>query len=230
MSFSQSNNLLNVYLAPSASFENVEKLKSATWLSLTIIVGLIFLSNTLFYSDMSPAWIVEQQMQHMTDLSDNERQQIATYMLESADHIGIISSIVSSLFFLFSTFLLAAYFALIGRASPSLGFQEWFALSVKMQLPLVVNLLVFMLIFLSAGNSEQPISLINYASVNHFVVGLEPGNGYYNLLENLNLFYVWSMLIGAFGLKALLGKGFTKSLLLAGTPYVIFFVTWAISI
>ena len=230
MILSQSSNLLNVYLAPKASFSSTDKLKSATWLSLLLIIGLTVVSNLTFYADMSPEWIVEQQTMQMTDMSDIERQQVATYMMESAPYTGYISAVISSVLFLITTFMLTAYFSFVGRNDSALGFKEWFALSVKMQLPLAINILIFMLIFMTAGHPEQPISLVNYASLNQLVFGLDASNAYYNLLENINVFYIWSILIGAYGVHALLNKSIAKSMVIAGLPYLVVFALWALAI
>ncbi|OJF68924.1 hypothetical protein BK026_09030 [Alteromonas sp. V450] len=230
MAISQSINLLNVYIAPSTSFANTEKLKSATWLSLLTIIGLVFLANTTFFADMTPEWIVEQQMLQMTDLTDGERQQIATYMLESAGYTGMISAIISTVMLVISVLVTSAYFMFIGRREQSLRFKEWFALSVKMQLPIAINLLAFLFILLSTGHPEQPISLLNFASVNQLFVGLQPGHAYYTFAESINVFYLWSILIGAYGLHALLGKTMRRSVLIVSVPYLLFFAIWGLSI
>ncbi len=66
------NVLVDTFLAPSAAFDDLLQYKNQTLLALILIFALMIFSQLIFFSGMSPEWIVEQQLQLSGNISPAE--------------------------------------------------------------------------------------------------------------------------------------------------------------
>lgn len=223
---------LDIFVAPKTLFTNFKSVKKSSWLALLLLLLVTCITNFLFFNNMSPEWILEQQMLQAGDISPAEEEQMRSFLSQTVEHTGTMAAIFSSIFVVFFNAVLAGYFTLAAKSAGSVSKQhsygDWFSFSIWTQMPMLVNLIGFFVLFSTAATSDLPLSLVNYASVNQLFLGLSSTDDYFLWAESLNLFYLWSVIIAAIGLQRLLDMSVTKSYVLSLFPYLVVFLLWAV--
>ncbi|MFN6263796.1 MAG: YIP1 family protein, partial [Chromatiaceae bacterium] len=187
--------ILNTLLNPAAAMAAVPQQSGRQFWLLAIQLLLTTAIIYWFYAGMSPAWLVDQQLLHAGELTPAETEQIRAAMASMAGAtpiIGAVSIAVGSLAF---TAITAGYLLLTGKLQKALNYGQWFALVVWSQLPALLNILGLALLVLLADSPDQPLMLVNYASLNQLVLDLPIGHALYNWAESINVFLVWQLWI-----------------------------------
>ena len=177
---------------------------------------------------MSTDWLIDQQMLQVAQESDADKQVIRDYLSENARHFGTLGAVFNGVFLIVMIVVLAGYFKLVGHRNSALSFNDWFAFSVWTQFPIIIQMLGFAVLFLSSATSDLPSTLLNYASINQLLFNLPIGHSHFQVSETFSVFYVWSIVLGATGLKRWLELSTPKAYLYSAAPYVLFFVGWAL--
>ncbi|BDX05521.1 YIP1 family protein [Planctobacterium marinum] len=222
--------LLDIYAAPKDVFSTLKQKRGITWLALLLLVTLTAGSILWFYSGMSDQWIVDQQLLQMSFESSAEEAQVEQFLLENAPHTGTLGAIFSVLFFLILLAVLALYFKIVGRQDEQATYGDWFAFSVWTQMPMALQLIGFIALFVSAGGGDLSINLPNYTSVNQLLLNLPVKHKWFQIAEAANVFFLWSILLGAKGLMQWCNMSMLKATCLSAAPYLAIFTIWAIFI
>ena len=222
--------LLDIFAAPNDVFSNLKHKKGITWLALLLLVTLTAGSIIWFYSGMSDQWIVDQQLQQMSFESPAEEAQVAQFMLENAPHTGTLGAIFSVLFLIIMLAVLALYFKIVGRQNEQATYGDWFAFSVWTQMPMAVQMIGFIALFVSAGGGDLSINLPNYASANQLFINLPAQHSWFQFAEALNLFFLWNIFLGAKGLMQWCKMSSVRATSLSAAPYLAIFAIWAVFI
>ena len=194
--------ILNTLLNPAAAMAAVPQQSGRHFWLLAIQLLLTTAIIYWFYAGMSPAWLVDQQLLHAGELTPAETEQIRAAMASMAGAtpiIGAVSVAVGSLAF---TAITAGYLLLTGKLQKVLNYGQWFALVVWSQLPALLNILGLALLVLLADSPDQPMMLVNYASLNQLVLDLPIGHALYNWAESINVFLIWQLWILFAGLQS----------------------------
>ncbi len=220
--------ILNTLLNPAAAMAAVPQQSGRHFWLLAIQLLLTTAIIYWFYAGMSPAWLVDQQLLHAGELTPAETEQIRAAMASMAGAtpiIGAVSVAVGSLAF---TAITAGYLLLTGKLHKALNYGQWFALVVWSQLPALLNILGLALLVLLADSPDQPLMLVNYASLNQLVLDLPVGHALYTWAESINVFLVWQLWILFAGLQSAAGFTAKRAAIVTGTPVLLIFGLWAL--
>lgn len=220
--------ILNTLLNPAAAMAAVPQQSGRHFWLLAIQLLLTTAIIYWFYAGMSPAWLVDQQMLHAGELTPAETEQIRAAMAEMAGAtplIGAVSVAVGGLAF---TAITAGYLLLTGKLQKALNYGQWFALVVWSQLPTLLNILGLALLVLLADSPDQPLMLVNYASLNQLVLDLPIGHALYTWAESINVFLIWQLWIVFAGLQSAAGFSSKRAAIVTGTPVLLIFGLWAL--
>lgn len=220
--------ILNTLLNPAAAMAVIPQQSGRHFWLLAIQLLLTTAIIYWFYAGMSPAWLVDQQMLHAGELTPAETEQIRAAMASMAGAtpiIGAVSVAVGSLAF---TAITAGYLLLTGKLQKALNYGQWFALVVWSQLPTLLNILGLALLMLLADSPDQPLMLVNYASLNQLVLDLPIGHSLYTWAESINVFLIWQLWIMFAGLQAAAGFTAKRAAIVTGTPVLLIFGLWAL--
>jgi hypothetical protein len=219
--------MLDIFVAPKSLFDGLRSARGWNWAALILILAISSACIVSFYSGMSPEWVVEQQMLQVGDVSPSEEEQIRAYLTQSAGTVGWLGAIFNGLFILISLAILAGYFKLVS-GSDEYGYGDWFGFAIWTQMPTVVYMLGFLVLYLTAGTPDLPLMLINYASLNQLLLGLSVQDALYTWAESLNLFYIWYIALAAIGLNRWTSMSITKATILSALPFVLVFGIWGV--
>lgn len=220
--------ILNTLLNPATAMKAVPQQSGRHFWLLAIQLLLTTAIIYWFYAGMSPAWLVDQQMLHAGELTPAETEQIRAAMASMAGAtpvIGAVSVAVGSLAF---TAITAGYLLLTGKLQKALNYGQWFALVVWSQLPTVLNIFGLALLVLLADTPDQPLMLLNYASLNQLVLDLPIGHALYTWAESINVFLFWQLWILFAGLQSAAGFTTKRAAIVTGTPVLLIFGLWAV--
>ncbi|WP_031569440.1 YIP1 family protein [Rheinheimera texasensis] len=220
--------ILNTLLNPSAAMATVPQQSGRHLWLLAIQVLLTTAIIYWFYAGMSPAWLVEQQILHAGELTPAETEQIRAAMAGMAGAtpiIGAVSVAVGSVAFVA---ICAGYLLLTGTLQKALNYGQWFALVVWSQLPALLNILGLAVLVLLSDSPDQPLMLVNYASLNQLVLDLPVGHALYTWAESINVFLVWQLWILFAGLQSAAAFSAKRAAIVVGTPVLLIFGLWAL--
>ncbi|MDZ7870544.1 MAG: YIP1 family protein [Rheinheimera sp.] len=220
--------ILNTLLNPSTAMAAVPQQSGRHFWLLAIQLLLTTAIIYWFYAGMSPAWLVDQQMLHAGELTPAETEQIRAAMAGMAGAtpiIGAVSVAVGSLAF---TAITAGYLLLTGKLQKALNYGQWFALVVWSQLPALLNIVGLALLVLLANSPDQPLMLVNYASLNQLVLDLPVGHALYTWAESINVFLIWQLWILFAGLQSAASFSSKRAAIVTGTPVLLIFGLWAL--
>ncbi|CAM4179562.1 YIP1 family protein [Pseudoalteromonas byunsanensis] len=221
--------LLDIFLAPRNVFEHLYNVKKWSWLGFLTLIVLTIFSVASFYSGMSQDWLIEQQLLHAGEISPSEMDAVVDLMRQTAEHIALISSVTSAIFIFILCLIMASYIKLIASISQEgkdSTFGDCFSLAVWTYMPLVIHAIGFIFLFSTANDVDLPIVLQNYSSLNQIFFNFSPGEQFYNIADNFNLFYLWSIGLMTIGLKVCFKISVMKALLISLLPYGLVFGSW----
>lgn len=220
----------NTLVAPKAAFTTLIDRPRWGWIAFALIVIVQSVAVLAFFAPMSPEWVVEQQMLRLGDLQPSEEPQVRAQLAEIAPHHAVLGAVLGSVMLGLLLLVLGLYLFVadrIGRGS-RLGYGAWLRFAVWTQLPLLAYALGLIVIALLAADPDQSFSVSQYASVNNLLLHLPLGHPWFNWAEQLNLFHLWSIVLGAIGWRVWTGSPHGRALLVAALPYVLVFGGWAL--
>ncbi len=220
--------ILNTLINPAAALAAVPQQSGRhLWLlaiQVVLTTGIIY----WFYAGMSPAWLVEQQILHAGELTPAETEQIRAAMAGMASATPIIGAVSVAIGSLAFTAITAGYLLLTGTLQKALNYGQWFALVVWSQLPALLNILGLAVLVLLSDSPDQPLMLVNYASLNQLVLDLPVGHALYTWAESINVFLIWQLWILFAGLQSAAAFSAKRAAVVVGTPVLLIFGLWAL--
>lgn len=233
--------IIDALVAPSSVFNQFKAAKKFSWLALALLIVVSSVNAWVFFDNMSSAWLVEQQLLQAGEMSPSELTAAKGIMQQTAEYTGLISAVFSALAFLVIGAIFAGYYLLAVKLTKGKSltnytkaeeakftFGDWFSFNVWTQMPLLINSLGFSLLFLTAANTNLPLSLINYATLNQLFLGLTAEHHLFKWAESFNFFYLWSMFIATVGLQKCGELSLSKAAVIATLPYLLIFGLWFI--
>ncbi|MEE2000374.1 YIP1 family protein [Alkalimonas sp. MEB108] len=231
MSKSAAHGLVDIFVAPKQLFNALPDKKGWSWLAFLLIIFITALGMWWFYAGMSPEWIVEQQLaavaHNMTPAEIEESRALMGHMADKTGIFAVGGTLVMTPIMLA---IMAGYLMLVGNPGQKRSYGDWYAMAVWSNMPGILNMLGLMVLVLVSSNPNMPLTAVNYLSVNQLLLGLEPGQAWYNWAEQLNLIYLWITALFAVGLRSWSGYSVAKSSLLAAIPLLVIFGLWAVFI
>ena len=223
--------LVNVLLQPPAGFAQLRQapVRHALWALMSVML-IAALANWWFMHGMSPDWIVDQQLQVQSGMSEADMAQARPILEQMAPHTGLLAAVAALVTLPVGCVLLAAIYVgserLLSVSRHSYG--RWFLASAYCLLPLGVGALGLLLLTLLADNPDQPLSLANYASLNTLLLQLPPGSPHFAWASSLDLFQIWCGVLGAVAARVWCGIGWGRALLFGLLPWIAIYGGWAL--
>lgn len=223
--------LLDLFVAPASLFRALPDRRWWGWAAFILIAVSIAVATYVFFSPMSPEWIVEQQIQQMGDrMSEADIERIRPQLVSMAPHTAIFSALGGVFFLGLLVLLVGSVYMLLSRVAtsgPKRGWGAWLRFTTWTQLPGVAYAIGLLVMTLVAGSPDQSMEMMGYASLNA-VLGLPPGHRWYNLAVNLGLFTIWSMALSVIGFRIWTGASVARSVVLGLLPWVLVYGIWAL--
>lgn len=223
--------LLDLFVAPGSLFRALPDRRGWGWAAFALIVVAMAAAMYAFLSPMSPEWIVEQQIQQMGEkVSDQDIARMRPQLEMMAPHTATFSALGGAVMTGVLIVVFGSIYALLARFAgpgPRRRWSQWLRLVTWTQLPQVAFALGLIALAVFAGDPDQPMGLMGYASLNQLVLGLPPGHRWYNLALNLNLFYLWSLVLTAIGIRTWTDASWTRAVAIAAAPWLLMFGVWA---
>lgn len=222
--------LLDAFLSPKAAFTALRTRPGWGWPAFALIaigyVGAMY----AFFAPMSPDWLVEQQMLHVGELPPGDNAAVLAHLREHAGRFAVLASVMSVLWLALLMPLLALFYFLGNRigVGERFSFGAWIRFATWTQLPILVYAFGLLVIALTASQPDQPLALANYASMNRLLFGLSPGHPHHGWSDQLNLFYLWSIVLATIGIRAWTQVGLARALVIAASPFALVFGLWAL--
>lgn len=214
---------IQTLLSPRQTFQELTSSSAWRWQLFPVQLGILALVIWFFYQGMSLPHLVEQQLLHAGAMTPAEKEQASAMLGQMASNMSYIAPAMAVVTSIVITSLTALYLMMFSRFDKRYHYSDWFHFAVWTQLPQLVNLAGLVILIALAPSPDMPLTLANYASVNQLFGIAQPGDSSFNLLESMNLFYLWQILLVATGLQRWLGMPQAMAYVGAALPYVLIF-------
>ncbi|MEH8020523.1 YIP1 family protein [Rheinheimera metallidurans] len=231
MSKSIAQGLIDIYVAPKSLFDTLQDKKGWSIVPFLLLLITSAVVMYIFFAGMSPSWIVEQQMlavAHTLTPAEIENTRAVMGQMADKSKYFALGGIVIGLPIMLA--IQAAYIMLVGNSGHKRPYGSWFAMSVWVSMPSLINMLGLLVLIMLSSTPDMPINSANYLSLNQLVFNFSPQDTWFSLTENFNLTYLWSIGLAAVGLKSWSGYSTSKAVLLAALPLIVIFGIWALFI
>ncbi|MGB0895429.1 MAG: YIP1 family protein [Parashewanella sp.] len=221
--------VIDIFLSPTKAFSGLKEAKGWSWMAFALVMVFFSASQYSFYSSADPQYLVEQQMAMLSpDLSIDERKATESYMKQGAEYsvwVAIGGGIVG---FIIINAIMALYYSLISKMDlqSNSTYGAWYGFGFWTMMPMVINFFGVIILVVTAGTDQLPLTLQNFASLNQLVLGLEPADKLYALTESLNIFNIWGIVLTAIGLKVWTNFSTNKASLFACLPFIVIYLVW----
>jgi hypothetical protein len=231
MSKSFIQGIADIYVAPNSLFNTLAEKKG--WSLLAFLLLLIVNTGVMyaFYAGMSPMWLVEQQVSAIAHtLTPAEIDNTRAAMGHMADKMKYIVSASMLVMTPVMLAIIAVYLMLVGNPGHKRPYGSWYAMTVWISMPGLINMLGLLVLMLLSSTPDMPITTPNYLSLNQLIFNLAPQDPWFSWAESFNLIYLWTTALTAVGLKNWSGYTTAKATLLAAAPLIVIFGLWALFI
>lgn len=192
---------------------------------------MLALAIYLLFSFADPQFLLEQQLATLEPDMSAEERSIAEKSIQATSEMQVWFAIGGGIFGLvLANAIYALYLFLISKmdANCDKNFGDWFGFGVWTNMPLLISSLGVIILILTASTDKLSISLMNYASLNQLILGLESNNDFFALTETLSIFSIWSIALTVIGLRSWTNFSSNKTLLLGILPSMIFYSGWVV--
>ncbi|CAM4375615.1 YIP1 family protein [Pseudoalteromonas ostreae] len=222
---------IDIFISPSKTFNGLKEAKGWSWLAFALITIMLIASTYIFYSNADSQFILEEQVAAATvDATIGEKKMIRQSMEQGIDN-QIWFAMGGGVFgIILINALIAGYYLLVSKQDPDANYSygAWYGLGFWTMMPMVISSLGVIALVLTASTNELSMSLLNYASINQLILGLELGHPFYTMMESLNIFSIWGIALAAIGLKCWTNFSLNKAILFAALPSIIIYGIWTV--
>ncbi|RXJ71049.1 hypothetical protein CS022_21845 [Veronia nyctiphanis] len=217
--------IMDAYVAPKSVFTRLKENKKASYLGLVLMIIVGVISQYLLFKDMSPEWIVEQQMQLMHEVDENKKIEAKAFIEENAPMAGPFAMGSVAIMTPVLILIYAFYFFLIGKLvakNREITFGDWFSFSIWIAMPKIINFAGLIALVLMSQTPDLSMTAGNYASLNQLFLNLDIKDAWYPFAEGINLFTIWGIVLTFIGLKQLTTLSNVMNLIVAIAPTALF--------
>ncbi|WP_217875584.1 YIP1 family protein [Pseudoalteromonas shioyasakiensis] len=222
--------LVDIFISPSKAFNGLKEAKGWSFVAFILLAGILAASMFAFYNKADPQFLIDQQVAAAVDATIAEQKMIRQSMEQTIDMQVWFAMFGSIIGLAIINALMAGYYLFVSKQDPeaNYGYGAWYGFGVWTMMPLVIYYLGILVLVLTASTNQISQTLMSYSSINQLLIGLEIGHPLYTLLESLNIFSIWSILIAAIGLKSWTNFTFNKALLFAALPSIVIYGIWTV--
>jgi hypothetical protein len=224
--FSAFGSLINIFLEPKKTLEDLRGRASWWWLPLLVTLVLFMLSQVWYAYRVDISWFAEQTMapQAANMTADQLRDAQARFTPASMSIFSAIGLVVVVIWFLIQ----ALYFMLAAKVGgwQQQGFGNWFNFICWTSLPGLVGIIASAVYMLSTSSRQISPVDIDVTSINTLIVHIPYAHTGQALASSLRLTTIWSWALMVIGVSAWTGKDLLKSAIAVLTPYLLCYVIW----
>ncbi len=231
---SDNTGLLNItgqlVTAPSKAFEALQK-SGKQWFPLLIIILVSAGMSFYYFSSVDFTWYAE----HLTEIQGNDvspaQKEQAINAYESIGKnvlmygsIGALAIFIPIMFCIF-----AVYFLIVSNIrNDNLTFGQCFTIACWSNLVGILSSLIAIVHIAIADSNQIPQSYQKGLNINDLLLGLSPGDDWYNFAINFDLSMIWVAFVAGVGYQVLTKSSKGAGLFISFLPIVAIYGTWVI--
>lgn len=221
--------LLNIFLEPRKTFEDVRPHTAWLWYPLILALGALVVVFVSYYGTAD--WDVIRQQQ--SDILSNyhlTRDQI-NQALSSLTRTKLVlqTSIGLTIFFAIIYLIQALYLFLAAKVTGSevTSFGAWFNFTCWAYFPSFLGSIASLAAFIAYGKQATFMS-VDVTSLNTLIFKVPMDSPWFSMLSNLHLALFWSFALMAIGFSAWTKKSLGKSATIVLAPHVLIYGIWIV--
>ncbi|MGE5624010.1 MAG: YIP1 family protein [Bacillota bacterium] len=218
--------LVNIFLEPRKTLEDLRSHASWWWVPLLLVLALSIVFQVWYASRVDIAWFADQtlapQAANMT--ADQLRDAHARFTPTSMIVFGVIGSVFIAIWYLIQ----ALYFMLAAKVGgwQQQGFGNWFNFIGWTSMPGILGFVASAAYMLSTSSRQISPVDIDVTSLNTLVFHVPYAHNGQALASSLRLTTIWSWVLMVIGVSAWTGKDTVKSAVAVLSPYLICYAVW----
>jgi len=218
--------LVNIFLEPRKTLEDVRSHASWWWLPLFLLIALSILFQVWYANRVDVSWFADQTLApsaaNMT--ADQLRDARARFTPGSMMVFGIIGSVFIVVWYLIQ----ALYFFMAAKVGgwQQQGFGTWFNFICWTSLPGLLGFVASAAYMLSTSSQQISPVDIDVTSLNTLLFHVPYAHSGQALASSLRITTLWSWVLMVIGVSAWTGKDMAKSAIAVLSPYLICYVIW----
>ena len=215
---------VDILTSPRETFDALKDKKNWSWVPFGLVIASSIALFLYYFSAVDFEWMMDQMLDEMSgeELQAAQEFMTKTSMIWSTTLGGAIGIIVTNA-------IMAVYFNLITKVSSpnEMTFFAWYGFSWWISMPMVVSSLLagLVIIFSSAG-------MVSLEDLSPTSLGFlaDRSSSWFGFFSGINLFSLWSIVLGAIGLSSWLDLSSKKAFFIAVTPSLIIYTCLALYI
>lgn len=223
----------DTFIAPTKMFNGLKEAKGWSWLAMILLFVFGISAQIIYFNSVDPAFFVEQQVVTMEQSGDYNPAELEQVEVMTAQQFPMmwIFAVVGVLIGIPTVFcIFALYYYLVGKQDSDcdMTFGDWFGFTTFTSLPTILASLGTIVLVLTAASSDIPSSVLTFSSLNQLLFGFAASHPFASLLESINIFSIWSLVLTYIGLKSWTNFSDGKACLFALLPSIVIYGGWAI--
>jgi len=218
--------LVNIFLEPRKTLEDLRSHASWWWLPLLLLIALSILFQVWYANRVDVSWFADQTLAPSADkmTADQLRDAHARFSQGSMMVFGIIGSVFIVIWYLIQ----ALYFFMAAKVGgwQQQGFGAWFNFICWTSLPGLLGFVASAAYMLSTSSNQISPVDIDVTSLNTLLFHVPYAHSGQALASSLRITTLWSWVLMVIGVSAWTGKDMVKSAIAALSPYLICYVIW----
>ncbi|HAZ79013.1 MAG TPA: hypothetical protein DCX08_03690 [Porticoccaceae bacterium] len=219
---------LDILTTPTETFALIKEKKHWSWAPFGLLIGTTTTLFLYYFSVVDFDWMVNKMLEKIAienNMSQQELEITAEYMTKNS---MLLSTLIGGVIGIFSVNAITAlFYYLVSKAYSTtvMTYRMWLGFSWWTSMPGVVSVLLSMLVIMF---SMEGLVTFEDLSPTSFGFLSNSSSPWFNLMNSLDLFSLWSIGLAALGLSNWLNLTFKQSSLIALTPTFIVYLIWAL--
>jgi len=218
--------LVNIFLEPRKTLEDLRSHASWWWLPLLLLIALSIAFQVWYANRVDISWFADQTLAPSADkmTADQLRDAHARFSQGSMMVFGIVGSVFIAIWYLIQ----ALYFFMAAKVGgwQQQGFGTWFNFICWTSLPGLLGFVASAAYMLSTSSRQISPVDIDVTSLNTLLLHVPYAHSGQALASSLRITTLWSWVLMVIGLSAWTGKDMVKSAIAVLSPYLFCYVVW----
>jgi len=218
--------LVNIFLEPRKTLQDLRSHASWWWLPLLLMLALSIAFQLWYANRVDISWFADQTLAPSAGkmTPDQLRDAHARFSQTSMVVFGIIGSLFLVIWYLIQ----ALYFMLTAKVGgwQMQGFGNWLNFIGWTSLPGLLGFIASAVYMLSTSSSQISPVDIDVTSLNTLLFHVPYAHNGQALASSLRLTTIWSWVLMVIGVSAWTGKDMMKSAIAVLTPYFLCYAIW----
>jgi Yip1 domain len=218
--------LINIFLEPRKTLEDLRSHASWWWLPLLLLLALSIAFQVWYASRVDVSWFADQTLAPSADkmTADQLRDAHARFTQGSMMVFGSIASVFVVVWYLIQ----ALYFFMAAKLGgwQQQGFGQWLNFISWTSMPALLGYVASSAYMLSTSSTQISPVDIDVTSLNTLLFHVPYAHNGQALASSLRITTIWSWALMIIGLSAWTGKDKVKSTIAVLSPYLLCYVVW----